>query len=571
MNPKKESTIFHAVGKSFYHAASFVGLEVLAVIKNIYDAERKLSVFVAEKLTRPLQKLCTAAAQIPCRIGSAFASPFLMVARGVRLIRRNVASAAKIGPRFAVAAFFATLGGGIKRNGRIFKTALNYTAPVLGVVILAATVHVVASVPFMLEVRYNGQLLGYVENEDVYNSAMTMFQQRIVYGEGDDPFQAEPEFRLCAVSQGTPVGREALVDRMVELCAEDVVESNGIYIGEEFYGAVKSVDAIHAATEALLTQYRTGAANETVEFVNPVRIVEGLYLSKSVVPEEQILELIGSEVAGETTYTIQEGDTPSGVAKKNGVAYADFKAMNPNCETDFLIGDEVYLSKSVPFMQVRVTRRETRKKETAYQTETINDSSKSASYRKVTQKGVNGITEVTEDVEYVNGVEVARTEVSSKVLQNVVNQKIVQGTKVSTVATANGSTALKGMSFVWPLNGGYISSNYGWRGGRMHNGMDIAAPRGTEIYAAAGGTVEHAGWSSNGFGYNVIINHGNGVKTLYGHASRVLVKTGQKVDQGELIALVGNSGLSRGPSGGYHLHFEIRPNGKRINPKPYIT
>ena len=105
----------------------------------------------------------------------------------------------------------------------------------------------------------------------------------------------------------------------------------------------------------------------------------------------------------------------------------------------------------------------------------------------------------------------------------------------------------------------------------MHNGMDIAAPRGTEIYAAAGGTVEHAGWSSNGFGYNVIINHGNGVKTLYGHASRVLVKTGQKVDQGELIALVGNSGLSRGPSGGYHLHFEIRPNGKRINPKPYIT
>lgn len=566
-NNGKEPSFLHTLGRIWYRTASFVGFGVLAVIHHIYNGERKLSVFVARKLTPPLQKLCAVISTLPARAAAALLSPVRMTVRGARLIRRNVTEAAKIGPRFAVASFFATLAGGLKRNSRLFKTAFNYLSPVVGVIVLVATVQAVASIPFMLEVRYDGQLLGYVESEDVYNSAMSMFQQRIVYADSDDPFQKEPEFRLCTVSQKTTVGRDALVDRMVELCADDVVQSNGIYIGEQFYGAVKDPTAVNAALENLLAPYRTDAENETVSFVEPVSIVSGLYLSDSVVPESQILELLSSEVEGETTYTIQKGDTPSGVAKKNGIAYSDFKAMNPDCETDFLIGAKVYLSKSQPFLQVRVTRRETRKKETDYQTETVNDSSKSASYRKVTQKGVNGITEVVEDVEYVNGVEVARTQVSSKVLQNVVNQKIVQGTKITAVSTTNGSTALNGMKFAWPVNGGYLGSSYGWRSGRMHSGQDIPAPRGTEIYASYGGRVEHAGWSSNGFGYNVIIDHGNGVKTLYGHASRVLVKAGQTVNKGDVVALVGNTGRSFGN----HLHFEIRVNGKRINPKPYIS
>ena len=85
----------------------------------------------------------------------------------------------------------------------------------------------------------------------------------------------------------------------------------------------------------------------------------------------EIVTLLHSEVAGETTYTVQAGDTPSGVASKNGVAYAEFKAMNPDCEQSFLIGSKMYLSKSVPFAAVKVTRRETYKQETMYQTETV--------------------------------------------------------------------------------------------------------------------------------------------------------------------------------------------------------
>ena len=84
--------------------------------------------------------------------------------------------------------------------------------------------------------------------------------------------------------------------------------------------------------------------------------------------------------------------------------------------------------------------------------------------------------------------------------------------------------------------------------------------------AAASGTVEFSGWSSNGFGYNIIIDHGNGVKTLYGHASKLLVSEGQKISAGQHIGNVGSTGQSTGN----HLHFEVRINGQRVNPAPYI-
>lgn len=156
--------------------------------------------------------------------------------------------------------------------------------------------------------------------------------------------------------------------------------------------------------EKILAKYRTNNANETVELVNPIEIKEGIYLTSSVKEEQEIVDLLNSEVAGEVTYTIQAGDTPSGVAKKNDVSYSDFKAMNPDCETKFLIGQQVYIAKSEPFATVKVIRKETYKVETMYETETVNDNSKSISYSKVKQNGVKGVTEVTANMEYVNGV-----------------------------------------------------------------------------------------------------------------------------------------------------------------------
>ncbi len=122
-----------------------------------------------------------------------------------------------------------------------------------------------------------------------------------------------------------------------------------------------------------------------------------------------------------------------------------------------------------------------------------------------------------------------------------------------------------GITFKKPITA-TITSRFGSRWGSNHKGLDFGAPTGTSIYAAASGTVTYAGWNSGGFGYLVIISHGNGVQTLYGHCSSIITKVGATVKQGDLIAKVGNTGRSFGS----HLHFEVRINNVSYNPEYYL-
>lgn len=120
--------------------------------------------------------------------------------------------------------------------------------------------------------------------------------------------------------------------------------------------------------------------------------------------------------------------------------------------------------------------------------------------------------------------------------------------------------------FIWPAHG-VLTSGYGWRWGRMHKGIDIAGPVGTPIVAAASGVVITAGWNSGGYGNLVEIQHSDGSITLYAHNSRLLVRTGQYIQQGQQVAEMGSTGFSTGP----HLHFEVHPGGSgAVNPIAYL-
>ncbi|MFZ4639690.1 MAG: peptidoglycan DD-metalloendopeptidase family protein [Nodosilinea sp.] len=120
--------------------------------------------------------------------------------------------------------------------------------------------------------------------------------------------------------------------------------------------------------------------------------------------------------------------------------------------------------------------------------------------------------------------------------------------------------------YLWPARG-ILSSGYGWRWGRMHRGIDIAGPIGTPVVAAAGGVVVRSGWNSGGYGNVVDIRHSDGSMTRYAHNSRLLVREGQAVRQGQLISEIGSTGNSTGP----HLHFEIHlPSTGTVNPIAYL-
>lgn len=120
--------------------------------------------------------------------------------------------------------------------------------------------------------------------------------------------------------------------------------------------------------------------------------------------------------------------------------------------------------------------------------------------------------------------------------------------------------------YVWPARG-TLTSGYGWRWGRMHRGVDIAGPVGTPIVAAAPGVVARSGWNSGGYGNLVDIRHADGSLTRYAHNSRLLVREGQQVSQGQQIAEMGSTGYSTGP----HLHFEVHlPSSGTVNPMAYL-
>ena len=140
----------------------------------------------------------------------------------------------------------------------------------------------------------------------------------------------------------------------------------------------------------------------------------------------------------------------------------------------------------------------------------------------------------------------------------------IRSAQSSSVVVPGPTGAPSAAGFIWPVHG-VLTSGFGWRWGRMHEGIDLAVGVGTPVVAAASGTVIVAGWLG-GYGNLVVIDHGNGVSTAYGHNTSVTVGVGQSVAQGQLVSYSGSTGHSTGP----HVHFEVRINGAPVDPLGYL-
>ena len=140
----------------------------------------------------------------------------------------------------------------------------------------------------------------------------------------------------------------------------------------------------------------------------------------------------------------------------------------------------------------------------------------------------------------------------------------IQSAQSSNSYSPPGDTTPSAAGFIWPVNGP-VTSGFGMRWGRMHEGIDIGVGSGTPIHAAASGRVVYSGWM-DGYGNLVAIDHGRGISTAYGHQSSIAVGNGQIVTQGQVIGYVGCTGHCFGP----HLHFEVRINGSPVDPLGYL-
>lgn len=222
-------------------------------------------------------------------------------------------------------------------------------------------------------------------------------------------------------------------------------------------------------------------------------------------------------------------------------------------------------------VQFKTERVEQYEKEMPFAKIVKNDKNKKTSYKKVTQKGVNGLLSVTAKVSYINGVAVDCDELESVIVKEPKEQITVVGTKKTPVYHSGYVLATKIMTgsaeMVFPVackGGTYITSF--WGDGRGHKGLDIAAPKNTDVYAAADGVVTYAGYRSD-YGYIIIIDHNDGkTQTVYSHNRKNLVKKGDAVKAGQHIAEVGATGNATGN----HLHFEVRINGNPVDAAPYV-
>lgn len=203
-----------------------------------------------------------------------------------------------------------------------------------------------------------------------------------------------------------------------------------------------------------------------------------------------------------------------------------------------------------------------------YETNVTYDETKDNSYEEVTKKGEAGKVTVNLRLNYVDGNLVDSVVTDTKVTKEPVAEEVTIGSKQG--EREYGATGGTTGSFMWPVPHTHnVTSLREWRWGRMHNGIDIAGggDYGQPIVASDGGIVTFAGNDGGGYGNYVMIDHGNGYMTVYGHASELCCTTGQYVGQGETIALIGSTGNSTGP----HLHFEIRLNGEYQDPLEYVS
>lgn len=270
-------------------------------------------------------------------------------------------------------------------------------------------------------------------------------------------------------------------------------------------------------------------------------------------------EVIGCADTADLTAALENRKSAFNVEGSESVTeFTDNIAVEEGYFLKSEVGDISALSEKIGELGVKTTVKQVTEQSIPYKSVTQKTDEKPAGYTETNQAGEYGITVVTSGVVYINGVETERVTLGSEVVKEPVDEIVTVGT------AKTGKVRVSGSSFCFPLPSGVweVSCPYGRSG---HKGVDLRAPLGTSIMAAASGVVTLAG-TYRDYGNCVIIDHGNGISTLYAHASRLCVNTGDKVSAGEIIALVGSTGNSTGN----HLHFEVYVGSDRVNPQPYI-
>ncbi len=326
----------------------------------------------------------------------------------------------------------------------------------------------------------------------------------------------------------------------------------------------KSENEANRMLEALKAQFNLGQDAEILDiyFKEEVKVSPG-YIDimdfEAYDTVETALEYIRKGTKEEKIHTVKKGENYWVISELYGVNPYDLEAANPDIKAETLqIGMEISLVTPRPLINVVTVEKATYSDKIAFEVEYEPTSSLYKGETKTKVGGAYGERVVEAELIRHNGREIGRTIISENITTEPQTKVVYQGTKDPPPRIGTGT-------LVHPTSRGIVTSEFGWRWGRQHTGIDVGLSVGSSVKAADGGKVTFAGYSSS-YGRYIIIDHGGNISTLYAHNSVLNVKKGDKVFQGQVIAASGNTGYSTGP----HLHFEVRVNGVPQNPRNYV-
>ena len=459
---------------------------------------------------------------------------------------------------------------GIRRNVKLLPRMAMYILPLCALAVWVAVFNHMVYQPYALAVQVNGQTVGYVANEAVFNLAREDVQQRINYsGTEKKEWTIEPTYTISVGH--TVMDENEMANAILSSASDEISTGTALYLDGELTAVCADGSSLRGYISSLLEPYEDPEnSNVTVGFNKSVDLEEGIYFNESFMDFQDVVNKLSGVQQAEKIYKVQAGDTLWAIAQKNDLTFKELSALNTNFKgapltetSNIQEGDELIVTKEEATLEVRITKVETRQEEIPYSTETTESKDLNKGVTRTTQEGENGLRNVTmRNVYDTNGTLLEQTILSTETIKEPVNKKVVVGTKK---ASTGGAKYITGSGrFIWPVpNYKYCSRWYS----SGHKGVDICAAAGTPIYATASGTVTKAGYeragAGRGYGYSVIISHGSGYTSVYAHCLSLTVHAGQSVKQGQLIGYVGSTGRSSGN----HCHFEIRLNGSYIPPQ----
>lgn len=355
-----------------------------------------------------------------------------------------------------------------------------------------------------VRVTFNGRTVGYVSSASVLMQAADTLERSVSALSGD-PYRLEGAISLSrSLSLTSQIADAAQTVGALAAAAEDIDMLAVLRVDGKPVGICASADEVQQTLDSLLESYSRSPQDSA-------RFMESVSIDHAPAPADKLI---------------------------SAQALAQTLASNDLLHVE--VTGTAYYTEAIP-----------------HETTWVEDGQMDQDTTKTIQPGEDGEARVHAQITTVNGAEQERIILSRAVLSPSKDRVVAVGTRNTGIGTGK---------MIAPMTSYRYTSAFKFRNGRWHKGVDLCAPSGTPVYAADNGKVIVSEWSDS-FGNYIILDHQNGLKTLYAHNSSLMVKVGDVLAKGEQIAKSGNTGRSSGP----HVHFEVHQDGTPVNPQLYVA